>query len=326
VTGFDDYVPVSGLGGEIKGPKGCGRRDTIDGVQFRVIELSLEILGKLSPELLGDLTDLINKTEDVGTPDPRYISKLRNLVAHACFRTPAINGFARDPFSSGHISGVPDSLRSEMSILGDCEAPLALIYLTSQGIQFVDMWSVRRRLTPGSASTAWPLFAGERRLAEAEAVFLQFQDQIKEMNGQSKLTRFKALDYFRYLPSCGIIPITSDFVKKYMADNKSKVSIATDKQKGFAPATFFQGMTCRDPVFIEGAKLHTLLHESLYYPPVDLNSKEMLWLYFVRENIESVAKQNQDNPYLLFTTGHMPYKGNARFDSARWDYSNYAFI
>jgi hypothetical protein len=210
----------------------------------------------------------------------------------------------------------------------DCEVPLTLIYLTSLGISFVDMWSVRRRVTPRSAATTWSLFASERRLAEAEAVFLQFEDQIAQMQSgqpQSVLNGIKALGYFRYLPSCGIIPITATFVNNYMG-NKSTVKISVGQERGFALEKFFEGMTCRDPVFIEGAKLHSLLHESHYYPPVDLNTKEMIWFYFVRENIESVAKQSQSQPYLIFTTGHLPYHGNARFDLARWDYSNFAFV
>jgi hypothetical protein len=330
VTDFDGYAPMSGLGGEIRGPKGCGGRDTVEGVQFRVIELSLEMLGKLGPALLSDLSDLIAKTKNMETPDPKFLSKLRNLVAHACFGTGEISGFAQDPFKTGHSSGVPDLLRSKLSTLEDCEVPLALIYLTSQGVQFVDMWSVRRRVTPRSAFATWPLLAGERRLAEAEAVFQQFQDQIQATNSQSDLSGVKAMEYFRYLPACGILPITSEFIQKYMADNKSQVSIPTMQQKGFAPSKFFESMTQRSPAFIEGAKLHSLLHESLYYPPVDLNppkaqtGKEMIWLYFVRENIQSVAEKGQSQPYLVFVNGQIPYVGDARFDLNYWGYSNYA--
>lgn len=330
VTNYNGYALVSGLGREIKGPKGCCRSDTVEGVQFRLIEMSSEILGKLTPDLLSDVSDLITKTKGIETPDPKYISKLRNLVAHACFGTGEISVFLRDPFKIGQATGVPDSLRSKLSTLEDCEVPLALIYLTSLGISFVDMWSVRRRVTPGSASAAWPVFGSERRLAEAEAVFQQFQDQIQAIKSQSDLSGVKAMEYFRYLPSCGILPITSEFIQKYMADNKSQVSIPTTQQKGFAPSKFFENMTCRAPVFVEGAKLHSLLHESLYYPPVDLSQprdqtgKEMIWLYLVRENIVSFAKKSQSQPYLVFANGQIPFVGDSRFDLNYWGYSNYA--
>jgi hypothetical protein len=29
-------------------------------------------------------------------------------------------------------------------------------------------------------------------------------------------------------------------------------------------------------------------------------------------------------PYLLFANGHIPYRGNARYDLAYWNYSNFA--
>ncbi len=334
VSDFDGYAPISGLGGEIRGPKGCGRSDTVEGVQFRVTPLSLETLGKLSPTLQSNLSDLI-KTKDAKQPDAAHLSKLRNLVAHICFGTQEITGFARDPFtrekgrSPYGMYGIPDTFRSEkVSILEACEVPLGLIYLTSQGISFVDMWSVRRRLIRRSPSARWPLFASERRVAEAEAVFMQFEDQIEEMKSsqdQSKLAGIKASDYFRYLPACGIIPIPDKSVKEYLTKGGSSVSIPLGQGKGYDPATFFDGVTCRAPVFIEGAKLHSLLHESLYYPAVDVVGKEMLWLYVVRENVESIGKQ-QSQPYLIFTNGHMPYQGNARFDLAQWDYSNYGIV
>lgn len=155
---------------------------------------------------------------------------------------------------------------------------------------------------------------------------MQFRNQMKEIKSQAVLSGVRATEYFRYLPSCGIIPITADFVNRHMKKYGSQVTISLGTEKGFVPDNFFEGITCRDPVFVEGAKLHALLHQSLCYPPADLNSKEMVWLYFVRENIESLAKQGQSQPYLIFTTGHMPYHGSARYDLARWDNSNYASI
>jgi hypothetical protein len=63
---------------------------------------------------------------------------------------------------------------------------------------------------------------------------------------------------------------------------------------------------------------------SFLYPPVDLSSQEMVWLYWVRENMEPAAGQaSSAQPYLIFTNGHIAYQGNAQFDLNYWDYANF---
>lgn len=310
VTGFVGYALMSGLGGEIRGPKGCGRSDTVEGVQFRVIELSLERLEKLSPAFLSDLSDLIAKTKDTETPDPKHISKLRNLVAHACFGTGEIRGFARDPFSSGQISGVPDSLRSKLSTLEDCEVPLALIYLTSQGIQFVDMWSVRRRGTPRSESCSGGMFVSERRIREGEAIFLQFQEHVRWLLAkEDQLKAVKSTEYFRYLPAAGVLPLGG-----------------RTAPLGFSPGSFFTGITLRDPAFMKGAAVPALLRQSFIYPPIDLSSKELIYLYRVDDNEHAFFDKTLPDVVScrVFARGSMPFKGYARFDVSYWNYSTYA--
>jgi hypothetical protein len=334
--GFSGLAPRRGFGQAAK-VEGCDRALLQDGVQFRLVPFDNNKLDKLSADTRKKFATLLSDVGKSGSAGLAARNKLRNCLAHACFGTEELSAWPVDPFPSekddflgpAQVSayltyGLLDQLEQQ-ALIDDCDVPLALVCWTTGGVKWVDMWSVRRRTTPRSTSLAWPLFAGARRLAEAEAVFLQFQDQIQAMKSQSDLSSVKATDYFRYLPSCGILPITTEFLKKYMADNKSQVSIPTTQQKGVAPSKFFESLTCRAPAFIEGAKVHSLLHESLYYPPVDLNSQEMLWLYVVRENTESI-EQGQSQPYLIFTTGHMPYHGNVRFDSARWDFSNYAFV
>src|SRR5205085_8216070 len=121
----------------------CGTRYTVEGVQFRLVEL------KTSTEL-GDLRSL------------------RNRIAYECFGVEETRRFQRHPFGpapSGY--GLLDAHRP--SLLTDCEVPLALIHWTiNGGIEFVDMWAVRRRMTRRTLGRRWEALVGERRASEAE--------------------------------------------------------------------------------------------------------------------------------------------------------------
>src|SRR5262249_31729228 len=116
-------------------------------------------------------------------------------------------------------------------------------------------------------------------------------------------------NYFRYLPPLGILPLASG-----------------PSAGGFDELRFFTGLTYRNPVYVEGAKLQPLVRESRAYGPIDLTSGEMFWLYYVRENRQFPAPgvTAPAPPYVVFVKGHVPYQGNAQFDLAHWDYSNYA--
>jgi hypothetical protein len=51
-----------------------------------------------------------------------------------------------------------------------------------------------------------------------------------------------------------------------------------------------------------------------------------MWLYLVREALDPSAWDGATPGgfYVLFTSGEVPYAGNAQYDVARWDYANYA--
>src|SRR5271169_3819901 len=118
--------------------------------------------------------------------DAASLSKLRNWVAHICFGTDEVAGFVADPFTrtnnqSPYVTyGAADALVASGG-LTSCAVPLALLYWTSAGLQFLDRWSVRRRLVPPTLTTTWPLPFSHRRRAEAEAIFLQFQEQVQAL-------------------------------------------------------------------------------------------------------------------------------------------------
>jgi hypothetical protein len=266
----------------------CNTDAVVSAVQFRLIQIDPPITA----------TELQDQNH------------LRSLVAYKCFGVGDVKSFVNDPFGPDATAyGLLDSLRPNR--LTDCDVPLGVLYWTlSDGIKFLDMWSVRRRVIDPAATDPWRLITGERRLAEVEAMLLQFEDQLAELRLSSAPTHsIVATDTFKYLPPVGVIPIYSD-----------------GTTTGFSYQKFFQDLTYREPIFIEGAKLELLLRHSLVCKPIDVNSGEMLWLYRVRENMQSIDSGGTSlpQPYLIFASGYVPFIGDAQFDLSRWDYSNYS--
>lgn len=278
-----ERAPYSGLGNVAAA---CGARYLVEGVQFRLVPLAV------TPAELSDE------------------NRLRNRVAYKCFGVEALTTPLRDPFGPPvERYGLLDDLRP--NALSDCEVPLAVIHWTARdGIKFVDLWSARRHLTPSPLAGRWNPVIGQRRAAEAEAMFLQFEAQIEGIRANERnLESIVATARFDYLPPIGILPIGG-----------------VRSSRGFDYQTFFQGKTYRDPVYVEGARVEALIHEALRYPPIKLSSGEMFWLYFVRENKQTIDNTTSNPPqaYLMFVNGHVPYRGEARFDLNYWNYSNFA--
>lgn len=329
-SGFDGAAPMSGLGDTPGAGRACGKRYAVEGVQFRLVEMNINTVTGISDSTRADVLDLMDMN------DAASLSKLRNLLAHLCFGTEELANFPRDPFkqtadgtSSFLTYGAIDALRQKNK-LTDCDVPLALIYWTTDGVEFVDMWPVRRRLVKRNTSPARPLETDNRRQAEAEAMFLQFQEHLAAIadlsSEQSALGSLIASDYFRYLPPAGIAPITASYIQEYQkAEGAKPISIFT-QSRGLYPPKFFDGLTTRKPVFIEGARIESLLNIARHYPPIDLTSEEFVWIYLVRENVETIANQLLTPPqqaYLVFANGNVPFMAEARFNLARWDYSNF---
>jgi hypothetical protein len=165
------------------------------------------------------------------------------------------------------------------------------------------MWAARRRLIEPPVTNLWNVMTGGRRLGEAEAMFLQFQDQVDALRSNvPNLETAVSTSFFRFLPPAGLLPLRSGSFKGIFVDS------------------FFSGRPHRTPEFIDGARLGALFRESLDYEPVDLSQSEMVWLYKVRQNEQAAAVQ----PYVIYTSAHVPYQATARVDVARWNYSNYA--
>ena len=233
--GREGRAPTAGEGNI---PAAFNTRYLVEGVQFRLIGLGSTNLG------------------DLGT--------LRNRLAYACLGVGVTDAFARDPFnplnpfSQGY--GPLDGLRAtgeSPGTLTDCEVPLALIYWTpSGGLEFIDMWSVRRRITEPPTGTRWDMLLSDRRRAESEAMILQFQDQIAEMVIKFDLTGATATDYFRYLPPVGILPVRRESVV-VGPDGTKKTFLGVNEN------TFFGNRVVGQPDLIDDTLLRPLLDEAL---------------------------------------------------------------
>ena len=340
-TNLDCYIltisPASGLQGSAPMTSAlscgfaatCASANVAEGVQFGLLPLSvsntsnttplrsqaLQLYATLAPQFvtLAGLTGAAASALQAQIAPS--LSQFQNVVAHLCFGTDVLQGFSANPFAATNGDslyddyGVLDDLR-EQGYLTDCAVPLALVYWTAAGVQFVDMWSVRRPVFPMAASELWPVFSGRRRVAEGLAMFLQFQEQIACLGVQlGGLGSVNAQSWFAQLPPLGAIPISAE-----------------TGGNGAGAIGFFGNMTYRGPEFIEGASLQALVRSSFAYLPIDLSTGEFIWVYTVRENIQALDN-NLTTPlqaYIVFSNGHMPYEADARFDGSRWDYSNYA--
>lgn len=266
----------------------CNTDASAEGVEFHVIHIALDAV------LLADA------------------AHLRNRVAHLMFGTadPAATRLERDPFGTPPgPSGLLDQLRP--ACLSDDEVPLACVLWTAGvGIRYVDCWSVRRRIVRPSPDPDWPEVTGDTRLAIGEAMFLQFQEHAAELRAAVPPENVTADDYFRYLPAAGMLPISSGSFR------------------GYDYSSFFRNLPFRGPVIVEPAHLEELIRQSFGFPPIEVARREAVWLYEIRDNLQPspVATTPPPQAYVVFSTGHLPYRGDARFDLAYWNYANYARV
>jgi len=254
--------------------------------------------------------------------------QFRNRLAYRCFGIEArqqsvVNPWRVDPPQYGLV----DELRNVG--LNDCEVPLALVYWTGAGLQFVDMWAVRRGLLhPDSLSgfsfqrnplkpedlSSFAFLARTRRLVEAHAMCAQFQQHLADLlAARSDAAATVATDFFRYLPPFGVVPLQSAPLR------------------GFVDSTFFTGVVRRplpsanqDTQFIDGRLLGALREQALACAPTNVLEKEFIWVYRAWQNVKAATEGQSVQRMVVFANGQMPDLATARFDMARADFSNYA--
>ena len=222
----------------------------------------------------------------------------RNLAAYLCFDTERRRGYAADPFGA-----LPPPVAAAIT---ECDVPLALVHWTDDGLQFVDMHAVRRRCASGSLEPRDAAFSA-RADALAEAMREQFDDHLGDLEDSVGSPALRARDHFRFLPPVGLLPESRPGAVR------------------FDFRQFFDGKTFSEPVYIEGGDLKTLLREAVHYPPIDLHDPEMVWLYYVRENRQTVADGGAGIPRgcVVFANANLPFHGEPRFDRSHYNYSNY---
>jgi hypothetical protein len=306
-SGFRGRAPLSGLSDPTAGP-GCGSRWAMEGVRLRIEAVDPVAVSGVSSPTRQLLTQLLGSGSDSD------LSQLRNVVAHLCLGTESLVTFATDPFARDTLPGggtepaflnygaIDDLIAAGR--LTDCDVPLALLLWRGPNVLFVDNWAVRRRVAQAPTALAWPTLTGGRRRAESEAVLFQFQDQLASIVERlSNPTAVRARDYFHWLPAAGLLPL-----------------VGGGRARGVDALTFFDGLTAREAVFLEGARMPALVGASLHYPPVDLTSGEMLWRYLLRENR---LNPTGTPPLLLFAGGHVPYMADPQFDLSHWNFANF---
>jgi hypothetical protein len=259
----------------------CATAFSVSGVQFRLLRL------RIPSDLAGS------------------VPTLRNALAHYCYGTSELDDFQRSPFGDVPASyGLIDDLRT--SCLGDDEVPLALIRWTAaDGIVFIDLWSVRRRLTRPSADAVWPLLVSDRRRSEAEACYLQFEAEVEEawVGNQP----FTAHDRLEYLPPVGIVPVHG-----------------TGSPRGFDLDAFLGGQASMGVATIDGARIRALVEESFAHEPLAVGAPEGFQRYVVWENVGAVTAGAAAQLVMVFVREAIAHRGVPRYGSARYGFGRFS--
>lgn len=281
-------APTNGLDpGNVR----CNTDATVDAVQFRLFSVPQPRFADLDPAS----------------------ATFRNRLAYRCFGIEERIDALIDPLREDPAQyGLVDELRALG--LSDCDVPLALVYWTSTGLRFVDLWAVRRRPVAPDALASGAFHARERRLVEAEAMCAQFQQHLSDLIAASPAPiTLTAREHFRYLPPFGLIPLQSDPLR------------------GCSDATFFAGIPRRprqasgqSTPFIDARQLGALRDAALAHAPTDTASGEMLWVHRPWQTVRALHRGESAHQLLVFASGQLSQHGVARFDLARADYSNYA--
>jgi hypothetical protein len=171
-------------------PAGCTPQWTVQGVSFNAIALQV-------PNGIAGVTV---------TADNQ-----RNLVAHWCFGSSLLAQVGADPFSFNPAYRALDGLDPADLTTGD--VPLAVFSWDGRSITNLDNWSVRRRITTPDpvitdpVSSSLSAVISDRRVADGQARFLQFQDQASDLVATGSASTTAAPEIFGLLPPVGLLPV-----------------------------------------------------------------------------------------------------------------------
>jgi hypothetical protein len=275
-------APLSGLGNVASS---CNVQSIVQGVQFRLVQPTV-------PQQL-----LLDEAH------------LRNRIAATAFGLTDRATAELDPMTVREPAyGLTDALRAA-NAMTDCDVPLALVHWTAaRGIGFVDLWSVRRRVTRHAADARWWWLSSDRTLSESEALFFQFQEHIDDIAASGEdAAQIVASQRFDFLPPMGFLPLR------------------LGSRAGFDPQTFFGAdVISRDVAYLDADRLRPLLQESFFHFPIELSRQERVQLYLVYENVQAAAAGGAVVPVIVFTRNTLPYQGTARYGFARYEQGRFA--
>lgn len=303
-----DRAPKSGLGADGR-VFGCEARWVLETVTFRTeyITLDSSLLPELTPALSAELTMLEAATDEAAQ------SLRQNYIAHLFFGTLArrqagIDPYATGPDGSAYARYGPVDILRDRGGLRPCDVPLAVISWRGTTLDFVDVWPVRRRSIPPVRSENRPVLGDDRRYREGEAIYLQFVEQFERtLDTTAQPQQLRAQDYFRFLPSCGWL------------------RVGPTGSVGIDVPRFFEGFAKRTPQMIDASLFEELVARSFWYEPIDTREHELVWLYRPWQNQRARDLGDSMQDVVIFVSPHLPEQGLARFDVARWDYSNWAW-
>jgi hypothetical protein len=237
---------------------------------------------------------LLIRPELFGSANPAS-ADFRNRIAYHAFGLGVRKGWPADLRGSDPRG---DDLIEIMRDHGltDAEVPLALVAFANNGHRFTDCWSVRRPVFTRDEGSVFAGLAEPRRIGVGRAMFRQFQDELDDLAAPASVV---ASTRFGFLPPAGFLP-------------------------GFTEANaanFFGVMTVRGPTHIDGSAVEPLLRESFSAPAIATDSNHVLWLYRIAQTAMA-----DEAPILMFASGHLPYRADARFNLNHFNYANYALI
>ena len=256
-------APVSGLGSRLAA---CNSKYRAEGVKFRFLRL---------------LTSASGPT-------------VRNTIAYECFGHPNVTDVLTAALGSGAEIKYGLATLLPSGVLTDQDVPLAIVeWQASGGLGFIDLWSVRRRITRRTAEGRWDYFVSDRRLAEGEAMFLQFQEHLRALQSPGgSVASIAASDHFRFVPAVGVLPV-----------------MEAGSTSGFSAVRFFGAHASSNVAMLDADQFRCLLSESFRHEPVRLDGAGKLQLYIISESVRAVQAGGASQVIMVFASSALPYRG-----------------
>lgn len=300
-SGYREKALKSGLGDEGVA-KGCGSKYVQEGVQFRLVEVSIDALtavdglsdetrNELKNNYLDDVNPVSRKQEDIAR-----MSKLRNILAHICFGTEWVLNKDNCKSKRDDIE-VNQDIRSVLGSLGiitNCDVVLSLMYWTLEGIAFIDLWSVRRVLDKNIKNGYFLPCSNSFSSNEMSAMQMQFNDHVEFLLSESKkypeVSNYYLSDLFKHVPPVGVLP-----------------AIGGGSKYGFNIDKTFDGMSTGSTTVLSEDDVEKLLFRCRELRPVVVSKTDYMQLYWNKVNLQNVNAGLTSQLYVVFSSRDSHY-------------------